>query len=98
MRRLRSFSAYNEARFRVTRAEKAWAELVEVLRSAAAEPDYRGPDLRAVEWLGDEITMVRQALREWATEEVLRRRRVRRLSSGRARAVVDAISSAAGRE
>jgi hypothetical protein len=95
MGRPRTYSAINAAKFRVIRAAVAWDELVEVLRSAAAEPGYCGPDLRAVEWLGGEIATVRLALREWAIKEVLRRRRTRKFRTEDGRAILQAINKAA---
>jgi hypothetical protein len=55
----------NAARFRLNRVEKDWDELAAILRQAAAEPGYCGPDLEVVERVEDDIAGVKSAADKW---------------------------------
>jgi hypothetical protein len=67
-------STYNRTQFRLVRAEATWRELTEVVRAAAALPDYVGPDVGAFERVADDIAALRLEVRSWGIDEALRRR------------------------
>jgi hypothetical protein len=68
----KTVSTINRVRYRVVRADAAWREALEVLREAAAIPDYRGPDLQAFERVAAGIDEARAEIRNWGLEESLR--------------------------
>ena len=67
-------STYNRTQFRLVRAEATWRELTEVVRAAAALPDYVGPDVGSFERIAEDIAALRLEVRSWGIDEALRRR------------------------
>jgi hypothetical protein len=66
-------STFNRVRFRLLRAEATWLEVVELARTAGAQPNYCGPDVASFERIADDISALRVEIRSWAFDEALRR-------------------------
>jgi hypothetical protein len=54
-----------QVKFRVARTEQDCRQMVEIIRQAADEPGYCGPELALFERLAADTAAVRQALRAW---------------------------------
>jgi hypothetical protein len=64
----------NAVKFRVANVEKALEEVIELLRPAAQERNYAGPDVAQVEQLARLVGLMRQVVGEWGVAEAARRR------------------------
>jgi hypothetical protein len=89
--------AINAVKFRLGRVAKDWGELAAILRQAAAEPDYGGPDLDVIERIENDIAAVKSAVRNWALDFALQHPPTRVLRDRQRAAVLQAISAAGGR-
>lgn len=74
------YSPITRSKFRCERAQRDWAELVEVIREAAEQPGYAGPSVEAVEQVGAQIAEIRGKLLDWLIVTAARGKPVRRLS------------------
>jgi hypothetical protein len=70
----KSSTSINAVKFRLGRVAKDWGELAAILRQAAAEPGYCGPDVEPVERVAGDLAVVRSAVHNWVLDEALRRR------------------------
>jgi hypothetical protein len=57
----KSSISINAVKFRLGRVAKDWGELAAILRQAAAEPGYCGPDVEPVELVAGDLAVVRSA-------------------------------------
>jgi hypothetical protein len=55
----------NAVQFRLGRIQRDWHDITAILRAAAADPGYSGPDIEAVEKLEEIIAQVRAGVRNW---------------------------------
>ena len=55
----------NAVRFRLSRVQRDWRDLVAILREAAGDADYAGPDIEALEKIGEVLAGVRAGVRDW---------------------------------
>jgi hypothetical protein len=85
----------NAARFRLGRVRKDWGEIAALLRQAAAQPDYAGPDLKVIERIEGDIAAVKLAIRDWVLNMALQDIPARRLHDREA--ILQEISVAARR-
>jgi hypothetical protein len=85
------FSTYNRVKFRLLKAEATWRELLELVRGAAAQPNYVGPDVAAFERIADDIGALRVELRSWAFHEASRQRPRPALRGAALRAVREVV-------
>jgi hypothetical protein len=83
----------NAVRFRLSRVQRDWRDIVAILREAPGEPGYAGPDIDVLEKIEDVIAGVRVRVRDWILAGGSRRRPAP-ARRGRA-AVVHAIRQAA---
>ena len=83
----------NAVRFRLSRVQRDWRDLVAILRAAAGEPGYAGPDIDVLEKIEEVIAGVKIGVRDWILAGGSQRRPA---PARRARAaVVHAIRQAA---
>jgi hypothetical protein len=55
----------NAVRFRLGRVQRDWHDITAILREAAADPSYAGPDIEVLEKIDEVIAGVRVAVRNW---------------------------------
>jgi hypothetical protein len=67
-------STYNRVKFRLLKAEASWREVLELVRAAAAQPNYAGPEVGSFERIAEDIGALRVEIRSWGIDEALRRR------------------------
>jgi hypothetical protein len=84
-------STYGKVNFRLLRAEATWLEALELLRDAAAQPNYAGPDVGSFERIAEDIGALRVEIRAWGIAEALRRRPRAALRGPALRAVHEAL-------
>jgi hypothetical protein len=60
------------ARWRMGIAERRWREAVELVREAAAAPDYSGPPLDVIERMTELMVEIRKQVQNWHLDAQIR--------------------------
>jgi hypothetical protein len=74
---------------------EAWLQALAIAREAAANPDYLGPSIEALEQVAAAIAEIRGQVNTWHLDEQVRRAsRPRRLSRAKSHAIRKALAEA----
>jgi hypothetical protein len=88
----------NQVRWRLSIVDRRWREALELMRQAAAAPDYCGPSIAAIEQIDVALAALRDQVLGWQIAEHQRRAaRPRIAPRGQNRSVKRAIAELYGR-
>lgn len=66
-------STVNQVKWRLQIVDRRWREALDLLRQAAAAPDYLGPPIAGIEQIDTALAELRTQIRNWVIDEQIRR-------------------------